>query len=116
MKKTDADQAEQSYFRHNFRFWLEKRPKGTLGQLRNWLKRVHNQCLDFVGSGDPPIEGTDDIPNELSEYLKYWGEHDDESFSYREANIEEDIINLEGFIEDLDPKTKLASFPLYKFA
>ena len=116
MRTMDSDQTEQSYFRHNFRFWLEKRPKGTLDQLRKWLEKVHNQCLDFVGSGDPPIEGTDDIPYQLSEYLKYWGEHDGESFSYREANIEEDIMNVDGFIEDLGPKTMLASFPVFEVA
>ncbi|PHQ34765.1 hypothetical protein [Rhodopirellula bahusiensis] len=114
MAKTDADQTEQSYFRHNFRCWLEKSPNGTLVQLRKWLERVHNQCRKFVDGDDPPIEQTKKIPSPLSEYLSYWAEHDGESFSYREANIEEDIINLEGFIEDLGPKTKLASFPLYE--
>ncbi len=106
----------RSYFRHEFRFWLERRPQGTLGQLRDWLEEVHNQCLDFVWEGDPQIEGTDEIPCELDEYLNYWGDHDGECFSYREANIEEDIINVDGFIEDLGSETRLDSFPVFKVA
>lgn len=116
MTTTDADQRQQSYFRQNFRFWLEKRPKETLGQLRKWLEKVHDQCSEFVDGNDPPIEQTKKIPSPLCEYLNYWQEHDGESFSYREVNIEEDIMNVEEFIEDLGPKTKLASFPVFEVA
>lgn len=116
MKKTDAENRQQSYFRNDFKAWLTQRPKGTLGQLRDWLKEAHDQCLEIVDSGDPPIETTEDIPEELDEYLGIWGEHDGECFSYREVQIEEDIMNVEGFIEKLGPKTKLVSFPLYKVA
>ncbi|TWU16688.1 hypothetical protein [Allorhodopirellula heiligendammensis] len=116
MAKENADQIEQSYFRHNFRCWLEKRPNGTLGQLRDWLERVHDQCWKFVDRDDPAIEQTKKIPSPLCEYLNYWSEHDGESFSYREANIEEDIMNVDGFIEDLGPKTMLASFPVFEVA
>ena len=116
MTTTDADQRQQSYFRHDFRFWLEKRPKGTLAQLQKWLEKVHDQCSKFVDGNDPPIEQTKKIPSPLCEYLNYWADHDGECFSYREANIEEDIMNVEEFIKDLGPKTKLASFPVFEVA
>lgn len=116
MTTTDAEKRQQSYFRDDFKAWLAQRPKGTLGQLRDWLKEVHDQCLEFVDSGDPPIETTEDIPEELDEYLGYWGEHDGECFSYREVQIEEDIAKVEDFTEELGRATKLSSFPKWKAA
>lgn len=114
---TTEEENFRACYRHEFRFWLDEHPKGTLRHLRNWLEEVHDQCLEFVESDDDPvIEETDDIPSPLYEYLNYWGDHDGEPFSYREANIEEDIMNVEGFIEDLGPKTKLASFPVFEVA
>jgi len=116
MKTTEDDQHMKSFFRHDFRLWLAERPEATLGDLREWLEEVHDQCLEFVWDDDPPIEETDDIPHELDEYLSYWDDHDGECFSYREANVEEDIMNVDEYIEELGSETKLNSFPVYKVA
>ena len=116
MTTTDADQRQQSYFRDDFKSWLKQRPNGTLGELRDWLKEAYDQCSDMVMMGDPPIETTEDIPEELDEYLGYWGEHDGECFSYREVQIEEDIMNCDEFIEDHGRETKLSSFPVFEVA
>jgi hypothetical protein len=108
---TTTTDFSKAYFRHQFRFWTQQHPDGILGELRSWLEEVHDQCLDFSGSDDPPIEETEDIPYPLFDYLNSWEEHDGETFSYREANIEEDIGHVEELIEELGEQARLDSLP-----
>jgi len=110
MTTTDRD-FSKACFRHEHRFWMKDHPDGTLGELKSWLEEVLDQCMDFSGADDPPIEETEDIPSPLCEYLSAWEDHDGEGFSYREANVEEDILDVEGLIEELGEGTKLNSLP-----
>lgn len=116
MTTKKADQQMEANFRHKFQLWLNERPDETIGELREWMEEVHDQCLNLVWEGDPPIEEMEDIPCELTEYLNFWGNHEGEVFSFREVDIEEDITDLDEYIEELGKDTKLASFPVLKVA
>lgn len=102
--------------RNKHQLWLEDSPKGTLGELLAWLEEAYEECLTFVSSDDPVIEETDDIPPTLADYLSAFDDHDGEQFSYREANLEEDIQEVEELIEELGKGMRLAKLPKLKFS
>jgi hypothetical protein len=94
---------EWEYLRHDHSQWMAINYKKTLVDLLSMMKQCLEQCGEMESStGDALIQDTDDIPEPLaSELACYDNSEDDCTFSYRYANIEDEIGRIETIIEGI---------------
>lgn len=89
------------YVLHNHKEWIDDNPDGSLEELRNRIDEALEQCQEIVNAEDDPhILEYDDIPEPLVYELELWNNDDPHcTFSYRLANLEEMLMDLDQLIE-----------------
>ena len=96
--------------------WIADHPKGSLGELSEFLESVESEMLNY--DGDELIADHIDDLCEAADYLAEWSDPsepvcDDElpTFEYRLVNVEEDIMTLDELIELVGRSFKVADLP-----
>ena len=92
--------------------WIKDNPNGTLGQLLARLQEALDQCRDMASAtNDARIEDCwENIPEPLIFQLAEWDNSGENcTFSYREANIEVHIGDVEELVDELGEDFKAAN-------
>ena len=99
--------------RYYFRFWLDKHPDSTLGDL--WVSLTDAQSEMHCCDSDATVRECWHESDSLREHLELWGEFseaDNElTIGARMGDIEDDIENVEELIEGLTEAFEIASLP-----
>ncbi len=88
----------------DYSVWIKDNPNGTLGDLLARLLEALDQCRDMASAtNDARIEDCwENIPEPLISQLADWdNSNEDCTFSYREANIEAHVGDVEELVDEL---------------